>query len=254
MRRDAHARRMDQFPSDRRRNHTDRPLSGRLDDEWRIIRSRPGLVDRARRWQVTDAVFDDLDDLLTLAGHHVDASPAADHVLGRLVEIARRDELAARVVLQRMMPGLLAIVRRRHRVDDVDSSFEQLIGAAWLVIQAYQLDARPSRIAANLVRDASYRAFIAPSRLRSATEVVTDPHTLDETPAVVVVSSCEELATLLREARAMGLDACDIDFVKSFIRCGSSKALAAEREVTTRTIRNHRTRTAARLRACALVA
>ncbi|MGH9272387.1 MAG: hypothetical protein ACRDZ2_14055 [Ilumatobacteraceae bacterium] len=245
---------MDQFSSDRRRNRTERPLSGRLDDEWRIIRRRPALVERARRWQVTDDRFDDLDGLLGLAGHHVDASPAADHVLGRLVGIARHDELAARVVLQRMMPGLLAVVRRRHRADDVDSSFEQLIGAAWLVIQAYQPDARPSRIAANLVRDASYRAFIAPSRLRSATEVVTDPHTLDETPAVVVVSSCEELATLLREARAMGLEATDVDFVKSFLRSGSSKALAAEREVTTRTIRNHRARTAARLRACALVA
>ncbi len=243
---------MDHVPSPPR-DPRPRPLSGRLDDEWRVIRRRPHLVERARRWSVTDQSFDDLDALLTLAGHLVEPTAAADGVLGRLVGVARTDDLASRIVLQRLLPGLLAIVRRRQS-PDVDGSFEQLIGATWLVIHAYQPDRRPRRVAANLVRDASYRAFIAPGRRMSATELSVDPHTLEETPAVVVLSSCEELALVLREARTMGLDPTDVDFVRALLRCGSSSRLAAERKVTTRTIRNHRARTAARLRACALVA
>ena len=218
-----------------------------------VIRRRPHLVARARRWSVTDQPFDDLDVLLTLAGHLAEPTAAADDVLGRLVGVARTDDLASRIVLQRLLPGLLAIVRRRQSAD-IDGSFEQLIGATWLVIHAYQPDRRPRRVAANLVRDASYRAFIAPGRRMSATELLVDPHALEETPAVVVLSSCEELALVLREAREMGLDPSDADFVRALLRCGSSTRLAAERKVTTRTIRNHRTRTAARLRACALVA
>jgi hypothetical protein len=235
------------------RDRDGRPLTARLDDEWRVIRRRRPLLERARRWRATDQHFDDLEELLVLAGHHVEPTAAADAVLGRLVWAARSDHLAARVVLQRMLPGLLAIVRRR-RSADVDGSFEQLLGAAWLVIHAYRPDLRPTRVAANLVRDASYRAFIAPARRRSATEVSIDPHALDDTPAVVVLSSCEELAALLHQARAMGLDARDVDFVQALLRCGSSTRLAAERNVTPRTIRNHRTRTAAKLRKCALVA
>jgi hypothetical protein len=242
---------MEHVPSPRDRER--HPLSARLDGEWRIIRRRRRLVDRANGWRVTEQPFDDLDALLTIAGHRVEPTAAANDVLGQLVRIARHDELAARVVLQRMLPGLLATVRRRQSLD-VDGSFEQLLGAAWLVIHAYQPELRPSRVAANLVRDAGYRAFIAPARRRSATEVSMDPHALEDTPAVVVLSSCEELAVLLREARSMGLSALDVDFVRDLLRCGSSTRLAAERHVTPRTIRNHRTRAAARLRRCALVA
>ena len=129
---------------------------------------------QARRWSVTDQPFDDLDVLLTLAGHLAEPTAAADDVLGRLVGVARTDDLASRIVLQRLLPGLLAIVRRRQS-PDVDGSFEQLIGATWLVIHAYQPDRRPRRVAANLVRDASYRAFIAPGRRMSATELSVDP-------------------------------------------------------------------------------
>ena len=118
-------------------------------------------------------------------------------MLVRLVEIARTDELASRVVLQRVLPGLLAVVRRRRRPGR-DGSFEELIGAAWLAIRSCRTDRRPPHVAANLVRDAAYRAFIAPGRRLSATEVSVDPRTLEETPATTVLSPCEELAAAAR--------------------------------------------------------
>ena len=182
-----------------------RPLSSSLDREWRTVCHRARVVAEARRWGVTDQPFANLDELLVLAGYGMAPSAPANDVLRRLVDVAHHDELAARVVLQRLMPGLLAIVRRR-RDADADGSFEELVGAACLAIHAYCTERRPERIAANLVRDAGYRAFTAPRRRRSATEISIDPRTLDETPAVVVVSACEELAGLMADAREAGVD------------------------------------------------
>jgi len=233
-----------------RRRH---PLSTLLEDEWRTLRRRSAVVARARGWGVTEQPFADLDELLAHAGYGRENCDDANAVLRRLVDVAHRDELATRVVLQRLLPGLLAIVRRRHD-DDQQGSLEELIGAACLAVQTYRTDARPQRVAANLVRDASYRAFTAPRRRRSATEIAIDPHSLDETPAVIVLSSGEELALLLAEARAAGIDPQDLDLARALLHHGSAALVAAEREVTPRTIRNHRDRTVARLRQVAFAA
>ena len=225
-------------------------LSARLDREWDLIRSRARVVARARSWGVTNVPFADLDQLLALAGHGTARTPEANAVLGRLVDVARVDELASRVVVQRLLPGLLAIVRRRGP----NGGFEELIGAAWLAIRSYRTDRRPERIAANLVHDAAYAAFIAPQRRRSASEVAIDPRLFEDTPAEVVVGPCEELATLLAEARRAGLPPEDIELVRHLMRVGSPSVVAAECNVTPRTVRNRRDRATARLRAVALAA
>jgi hypothetical protein len=219
-------------------------LSDRLDHEWTLIRSRPRVVARARRWGVTDRPFADLDGLLALAGHGTARTPEANEVLGRLVDAARVDELASRVVLQRLLPGLLATVRRRGH----DGAFEELFGAAWLAIRSYRTDRRPERIAANLVHDAAYATFTAPRRRRSASEVAIDPRRLDDSPADVVVGPFEELVALLAEARADGLPDEDLELVRHLVRSGSSSAVAADCRVTARTVRNRRDRATARLR------
>lgn len=238
-------------PAARRRR---RPLSSRLDDEWQVLRRRPAVLAHTIAWHVTDTPIEDLDDLLRMCGWRTTPSPAANELLRRLVEHARTDELAARVVLQRILPGLLAIVRRRRRDADPEGCFEELVGAAWLVINAYRADRRRDRVASNLVRDASYRAFTAPSRRRSATEVCVDPHMLDETPAVVVLSSGEELATLMAEGRLAGVDRGDLDLFRELLQGESPSEIASTRKVTVRTVRNHRDRTARRLREIALAA
>jgi hypothetical protein len=139
---------------------------------------------------------------------------------------------------------LLAIVRRRGS----RNGFEELIGAAWLAIRAYRTDRRPERIAANLVHDAEYGAFIAPSRRRMASEIPIDPMRFDETPAEIVLASCEELANLLAEAREAGIPDEDVDLVRHLLRAGSPRLVAAECKVTTRTVRNRRDRATAHLR------
>jgi hypothetical protein len=239
-----------------RRRHRRRPvpraasLSVRLDREWNLLRTRSRVVARARSWGVTSVPFADLDELLALAGHGTARTPEANAVLGRLVDAARVDELASRVVVQRLLPGLLAIVRR----SGPNGGFEELLGAAWLAIRSYRTDRRPERIAANLVHDAAYAAFIAPRRRRSASEVTIDPRVFEDTPADIVVGSCEELATLLAEARRAGLPTEDIELVRHLVRVGSPSIVAAECKVTPRTVRNRRDRATARLREVALAA
>ena len=112
--------------------------------------------------------------------------------------------------------------------------------------------ARTSR--PSIVRDAAYRAFIAPGRRLSASEVSVDPRTLEDTPFTTVLSPCEELALLLGDARAAGVPSHDLDLVRDLARAGSPGTVAAERAVTVRTIRNHRDRATARLRRIALAA
>jgi hypothetical protein len=193
---------------------------------------------------VTDCVFSDLDELLALAGHRTERTAEANAVLGRLVDAGRVDQLASRVVLQRVLPGLLATVRRRGPDGDLD----ELIGAAWLAIRSYRTDRRPERIAANLVRDATYLAFTAPRRRRSASEVAVDPRRFDETPADDSINAFEELAGLVAAARRAGLPEEDVELVRRLVRTGSPSAVAAEWSVTTRTVRNRRDKATARLR------
>jgi hypothetical protein len=219
-------------------------LSGRLDLEWRSLARRPDAVARAAAWLVAPTVRH-LDDVLVACGFGVAHSVAANEALAHLVTLARHDELAARVVMQRLLPGLISVARRR-RLFEVDA-FEDLVGAAWLAIR----QARPAgkeQLAANLVRDAAYRAFTAPGRRLSSTEIAVDPRTLDEEPSVVRVGACEELATLLAEARAMGVPSADLELFRELAVVGSPGRVAARRKVTPRTVRNHRDRAAARLR------
>jgi DNA-directed RNA polymerase specialized sigma24 family protein len=237
-------------PHRRPRLSRSRCLSARLDREWALLRARPRVVARARSWRVTDRLFSDLDELLALAGHGTDRTAEANAVLGRLVDAGRVDQLAARVVLQRLLPGLLATVRRRGP----NGELEELIGAAWLAIRSYRTDRRPQRIAANLVRDATYVAFTAPRRRLSASEVAIDPRLFEETPADESTNAFEELARLLADARGAGLPDADVELVRHLVRAGSPSLVAAECQVTTRTVRNRRDRATARLRQLTLAA
>lgn len=225
-------------------------LSAGLDEEWLRLRRRPSAVARARTWQITELPFADLDQLLAHTGYRVAPTRVRNDTLTALVAAARHDDLAARIVLQRILPGLLAVIRRRRRSDD--GSFEELIGAAWMSIRACHTERQPHQVAANLVRDAAHRAFVAPHRRLSASEIVVDPHTLEETPYDPLVSACEELANLLAEARAAGLPNEDLDFVRDLVVVGSPSRLATQRQITPRTVRNHRDRATARLRDVAL--
>ena len=231
---------------------THRPdTGGRLALEWTRIRSRPEHLRTASTWRIVDGPVASLDEILTAVGYECGPTRDTERRLRRLVMIARSDELAARVVLQRILPGLLALVRRRR--GQADHVFEELVGAAWIAVRTYNPARAPQSVAAALISDADYSAFRADSRRRSSTERPVDPHA-DDLPHVHEPSSCEQLALLLVDAVEAGLAPADLELLRQLLDAPTTNQLAEVLRITPRTIRNRRDRITSRLREVALVA
>jgi DNA-directed RNA polymerase specialized sigma24 family protein len=226
-----------------------RHLSARLDREWEQLCRRPAVVERAQSWQVTATPFSSLGELLRLAGYRVAPTPEADEVLRRLVLVAADDPLAARIVLQRILPGLLVIVRREQLRDrDVDA-LDVLAAEAWLAIVTYRADVRRNDVAAKLLNDARHRAFTNPRRRQDHTrEDVVAPGRLDLPRLPQPGSSFEELTMVLRDARRDGLPDADLAIVRDYLSGATASELAAAGNVTARTLRNRRRRSIEKIR------
>ena len=242
-----------------------RPLFDRLQREWEAINHRPAVLRRARGWGL-GVSFDCLDQVVVATGFwtsrqdRVAGLPFDDHatggnaVLSRLLVAARTDDVAARVVLQRMLPGLVARARRwgGHRVGGSIDAFDELLSAAWMVIREFPLERRPRHLAANLLRDSEYRAFERANR-RLLVHELTDPHLLD-LPAQVVATPdpADELAEVV--ASASSLTEHDLQLIDLLTQGHSSAEVASALHVSERTVRYHRDSVVHRLRAAALAA
>jgi RNA polymerase sigma factor (sigma-70 family) len=219
----------------------------RLGHEWRRLNFRPSSVRIASAWQITSGPPSCLDDVLTAVGAGGDSSPAADLRLRRLVAIARTDDLAARVVIERILPGLLKLTSKYRRSTD---SFEELLAAAWIAVRTYNPERSPSNIAVALLSDAEYAAYRRRMRRR---EHIEPPTPLPEQLAAVDERhAADELAALLDDAEAAGMRADDVDLVRRLAAETSTEELAHQLHVTSRTIRNRRGRAVAALRELAL--
>ena len=224
---------------------------GRLTLEWNRLQARPEHLETAATWRLIDGPIESLDQVLAAVGYETDASPGAEQRLRLLVELARRDGLAARVVIQRILPGLLAVVRRRR--GSSENVFEELVGEAWIAIRTFNPSRRPRCIAAALISDADYAAFRAQGRRKSSTERPVDPQ-LHDHPHVHELSSCEQLAQILADAAAAGVDDDDLELLRQLLVAPTTNQLAAVMKLTPRTIRNRRARITSQLRRVALAA
>jgi DNA-directed RNA polymerase specialized sigma24 family protein len=82
--------------------------------------------------------------------------PAADRVLLALVARAvEGDELAARVLLQLLLPGVRRLARTWWALGDADERAAAAVAAVYVRIRRYPLARRPGRIAANVLMDAA---------------------------------------------------------------------------------------------------
>ncbi|HRE03463.1 MAG TPA: hypothetical protein PLV68_19355, partial [Ilumatobacteraceae bacterium] len=135
-----------------------------------------------RSWQLPGGPIESTADLLARCGYRLapstdsaptkDARSAAptededvidpeDVCLAALIGLAAHQPLAARVVLQRIVPPLLGLANRKGRSPSHrDQLFDDLVANAWMVILAYPAVRRPRRIAAGLVRDVSFQTFV----------------------------------------------------------------------------------------------
>lgn len=92
--------------------------------------------------------------------------PDADRVLLALVSRAvDRDGLAARVLLQLLLPGTRTLARRWWALGDADERAAAAVTAVYHRICTYPLARRPGRVAANILMDAAHELRRAVPRL-----------------------------------------------------------------------------------------
>jgi len=196
---------------------------------------------------LAEAVTDigDLDELLAAirAGDE-------DSLLAELIDLARDDELAGRIVVQRILPGLTAGSRRYRDYSDGTDPVEVVVASAWIAIRQFDTDRRRRHVAASLISDAVFQAFRRPLRRRSASETPRSPdHFMRESSCTVAEHPFIELAGVIREARLAGVPDHDLRLIRDLAAAESPAMVASSRQVTTRTIRNHRDRAVDRIRA-----
>jgi hypothetical protein len=228
-------------------------LARRLDAEWQHLRTSRRALCSARSWtrdplhplSAVTAGIDDLDDLIRATQR---GAGADDEILLGLVELAGADELAGRVVIQRLLPGLVSrSIPYRSFHDDVDP-VELAVPAAWMALRVYDTEHRRRHVAASLLSDAIFAAFRQPLRRRARSEVVRAPDVFVDMAHDEHPTGLEELAEVVRQARAAGVPDHDLQLVRELARADSPSVVAAERRVTSRTVRNHRDRAVARIR------
>ena len=88
-----------------------------------------------------------------------------------------------------------------------------------------------------------FAAFRHRLRLKSADEQPTEPNVFDEYAHTTARCPFVEFAAVVRDARLSGVPTHDLDLLRYLVRGESPQRVAQERQVTPRTIRNHRTRT-----------
>jgi len=220
-----------------------RYLLTRLQREWNFIRSRRSSVERATAWRLTPRVIGSLDELLVLTGLGPGPiDPSSDETMRKLVAVARHDDLAARVVLQRMLPGLSVIAKRHSDGFDTQlDALDELLSVAWSVIRSFSIETRDRYVIKNLLRDCEHQAFIK-SRRRRMIHEFTDPVDLDS--AVESDESDQEplgtIVELLGRAKQAGMSADDIAMVVTLLNTSTVREAAAAMRVTDRTVRNRR--------------
>jgi hypothetical protein len=125
-----------------------------LDDEWRRLSQDRAA---ARRLRPVCAVAGGAPSLGDVERFVRAASPEdADRVLLSLVALALEGQaLAARVLLQLLLPGTRSLARRWWALGDADERAAAAVTAVYHRIRHYPLARRPGRVAANILMDAA---------------------------------------------------------------------------------------------------
>lgn len=137
------------------------PLAA-LEREWQIL-AVGELADEYRRWAGTEpalAAFDGPVRLIEFLRDKRGSHALKDRALSALLVWARTDPLAARLILQAMLPGLKSLSARLGRsVVGFEELWQILFACLWERIVTYPVERRPSRVAANLLHDTLKRTL-----------------------------------------------------------------------------------------------
>ena len=125
-----------------------------LDDEWRRLSADRGAARRLR--DVCEPPAGRCRSPTSSASSGRPHPADADRVLLALVRRAvAGDALAARVLLQLLLPGTRALARRWWALGDADERAAAAVTAVYHRIRRYPIERRPGRVAANILLDAA---------------------------------------------------------------------------------------------------
>ncbi|WP_420451482.1 hypothetical protein [Ilumatobacter sp.] len=233
-------------------------LLDELDREWERLRRRPRTAREVRSWFEHDP---DLAARCVPSGarvtpaHPLESLVAAtqrgrrrdDEILAHLLHLAHDAPLAGRVVLQRILPGLISQARRWQSLDD--DPVDLAVGAAWMAIRRFDPDARPRSIAPALIADAAWIAFRRPTRRKQHGEVPVEEGALVARPVPdAEADPMVALAGTIRAASRAGVESTHLDVIRRLAVAGSPTVAARREQVSTRTIRNRRDAACERIR------
>jgi DNA-directed RNA polymerase specialized sigma24 family protein len=218
-----------------------------LEGEWRRLSRDPAAARRLRDVCRLAGWAADLGEVETYVRH---APPEdADRVLLALVARALDgDDLAARTVLQLLLPGTRNLARRWWALGDADERAAAAVTAVYHRIRHYPLERRPGRVAANVLMDAARELRRATAR---SGETVPVPDPASQRADEPVAHPAVELADALVAAIDAGTITRDDAQVIAQSRIAGTRieSLAARRGVSTRTLWARRQRAERQLRA-----
>lgn len=172
-----------------------------LYQEWDRLVTTPTATTTLRRWGNEDPNLAGLGTMAELVdAAHSRTDPArSNDILFALARRAGTDSLAARTLLQLMLPGLYALTRRCRRLGPFDDRASMVLATAFERIRTYPLT-RPGRVATNIMLDTMRRVYDA-ARVQDRLD---DHDNLDPDEQGPERSETGELLELLAWARERG--------------------------------------------------
>jgi hypothetical protein len=173
-----------------------------LDREWVAIAVNRRARSSFRRWKQEQWALRPHADLASLhRSNRRSRGRQADPVLLALATLAADDDLAARVLLQLLLPGTVSLasrVRWRYGADAPAAS----VAAVWERIRTYPIDRRPHAVAANILLDARKRLVAGHGRDGADHRDETDIERL-RLPAGDLYGRCDDLPASIEARRLL---------------------------------------------------
>jgi DNA-directed RNA polymerase specialized sigma24 family protein len=236
-------------PHPQARPADERDLIARLEAEWPALAAGP-IGDRLQVWSESEPVLAGfatpqqlLRQLDSLRGRH----RARNEILAALVRQARTDPLAARVVLQTLLPGLKKLAGRLLlEAGERDELWSALLAHCWERIRCYPLERRPARIAANLLLDTLKKTSRELGQQRRDRDRFGGEFPQEGVPSAPVDRDIERLLKRAVAATAIGEDEAEL-ILRTRVDGTDLRTLAAGAGVTYHALNTRRLRAEKRL-------
>jgi len=219
------------------------PTVRTLVQEWSNISVAPSTLKEVNGWGLPGKRVGNLDEVLIRAGFGLEATDSVgDQYLFKLVIRAAHDELATRIVLQRLLPPLIAVAARRGKLirGGFDEALTETVAQAWMLIRTYPVKNRPAKIASNLVRDSEYFAFVRDSRLKQLA-VAWGDEIMESVPSPEAQMNSElEIGNLLAEAAKWNVAPRSLKVLRQLADGESFRSIATQAGVNIRTVHSWR--------------